>query len=481
MNKITKNPDVFTDDYIPNEILYREKELRKIELVLKRDQIVDNLTIVGPTGTGKTASVRWALHKIGNVLHVYMSCYPALSLKKLFAQVATKLRINVVQRDTVFSLMDKLRPVLDEPLFLILDDVDRINRRSDLHSILALQDTFPKLLFVLITNKLNFFRELEDNCEDVLRRIAPSPIFFREYNVIELHRILLDRCREGLEDGVYQEKDINFLSANVKNAQSGDARLGIRAIKSAVERVLVDGRDKITEDDLKYGLSAVVGADLFNQALALSDSMKSLLVLVFQSPGRIFKIYQHLYEKYVYRPLDKSNIWRNFNKLVELGFIYPIDKGKRTVYAPQISDDDAKRLQYILEEDLLLDHADGEIDSEDKILQSILRRINAEKEEKDRVLQSEIKEEKERIELEKGEVKPSSNSGNNNPKKNNPTPRHCCDCIHYGNQNHFGDLEWCSKKLKYVSLKKNATDCDSYERKENSNSINRRRNEKDSD
>lgn len=44
------------------------------------------------------------------------------------------------------------------------------------------------------------------------------------------------------------------------------------------------------------------------------------------------------------------------------------------------------------------------------------------------------------------------------PKKDNPTPRHCCDCVYLGNQNHLGDKRKCRKTNRHVSLGDDACD-----------------------
>src|SRR3989338_8983604 len=66
-NNIIRNEEVFYPDYLPEEMLHREKELREIVFNLKG---VENrnrppsIVIHGPPGTGKTSVVRYVIKEL---------------------------------------------------------------------------------------------------------------------------------------------------------------------------------------------------------------------------------------------------------------------------------------------------------------------------------------------------------------------------------------------------------------------------------
>lgn len=61
---IIHNELPLTEAFIPTRLLHREGQLRELERCLKlalRKKSVENVFLVGPSGTGKTTVVRWIL------------------------------------------------------------------------------------------------------------------------------------------------------------------------------------------------------------------------------------------------------------------------------------------------------------------------------------------------------------------------------------------------------------------------------------
>ncbi len=357
MKNLIKMPEVFRDNYSPQKLPQRKKELKRINLILERG--LENLAIIGPSGSGKTVTVGLALRQQDCIPHIYISCSPDFGLKSLLISIANYFGINCNPRkENTQGILHKIKSSLNEPFFIILDDIDRL-KLSQICTIFKIKDALPNIFFIIVTNKFGLLRELKSLCNDVLHRISPYQIHFKPYTATEATEILVERCKEGLVSGSYNTEGIHRLGALVKREADGDIRTGIKAIKLAVDTAVMEDRDSINFDDLKTAFTSVLTDDLMDMVDCLSIHEKILFLSVLQKEGPFtfhMQKYLHIVNhelKGLLHPLNKSNIWRSFNRLTKAGLIFPEKKGGKTIYYPASNERNKEKLERKLRDEII--------------------------------------------------------------------------------------------------------------------------------
>ena len=67
-----------TEAFIPTRILHREGQLRELERCLKpalKKRSIENVFLVGPSGTGKTTLAKWILESYFKEISAYVNCW----------------------------------------------------------------------------------------------------------------------------------------------------------------------------------------------------------------------------------------------------------------------------------------------------------------------------------------------------------------------------------------------------------------------
>jgi len=345
MNDLIQKIEVFSDAFLPPKLIYREKEVSQIELALERG--AGNIAIFGASGVGKTATLRWVLNRNSDTFHTFIHCTHNFTRKNLLLHLAQHLHIPCnPKKDNADIITEKISPNFKKSsFFVILDDIDRL-KPTERCSILKLADIFSNMSFIICTNRLGLLVKLKDSCPDILTRLSPTNIYFNAYDIPQISDILQARCKEGLKYGAYEEGDIKGLAAYLKRKTEGDVRAGIRAIRVAADNATIEGKNRITFESLTDALDTVMAENLIEVIGNLSSHEKILLISVLQRVGTFtchLKRYRTMASQLFFEPLNRSNVWRSFNRLAEAGLIYPMEKGHQTIYYPLIEDEKQKR------------------------------------------------------------------------------------------------------------------------------------------
>jgi len=67
-----------TETFIPTRLFHREGQLRELERCLKpalRNRTIENVFLVGPSGTGKTTLAKWILESYFKEISAYVNCW----------------------------------------------------------------------------------------------------------------------------------------------------------------------------------------------------------------------------------------------------------------------------------------------------------------------------------------------------------------------------------------------------------------------
>ncbi len=260
---------VLSPHYVPEILLYREDEIRKIMLAIApvlQGMKAKNLFIYGLTGTGKTCSVKQVLSKLKEkadprVFTVYMNCRVYDTRYKVLQKVITEFKPHFAKTGHSFSILyeemldwieNSKSDLKGRHLVVILDEIDMVSDLDSLvYTLVRANDdlTGGSVSLIGISNKVNFKQKLDPRSKSAL---CEEEIVFQPYNAVQLKGILGQRAQSAFEKGIIEENAINLASA-IAAGENGDARYAFLLLLRAGELVesRPDGSRRISDKDVE--------------------------------------------------------------------------------------------------------------------------------------------------------------------------------------------------------------------------------------
>lgn len=175
-----------TEYYIPEEILHRDKQIKKVKSVFsnfKKNGIASNLLLMGVTGSGKTTIIKKIIESENR--NVFGS---GAVTKTSFKTLRAMFDVNC---NTSERLLNEIIARLKvNPKIIIIDEVNRITDRGSLFDDLNTIYREAGCPIILITNYRLIREEMP---EDVRLTLLFDKVEFPAYNAIELYDILKSR------------------------------------------------------------------------------------------------------------------------------------------------------------------------------------------------------------------------------------------------------------------------------------------------
>jgi len=264
-NNIFKDKSLLQNNYQPEDIPHRSKQINQIASILApvlRGDKASNLFLYGKTGTGKTLSIQYIREELlrrvkkdadFNLRIEYLNC----KLKKvsdteyrILAELIKKFGGEVPATGLpTQSVYDKFIDTIDsqkQTIVLILDEIDQTAKKiSDdfLYNLTRLNSELSKsqICIVGISNNLTFLDELDPRVKSSL---SEEEIVFPPYNALQLQDILTNRAEGAFKEGILQEGVIAKCAAFAAR-EHGDARRALDLLRIAAELAERDNSLKI--------------------------------------------------------------------------------------------------------------------------------------------------------------------------------------------------------------------------------------------
>lgn len=271
--RIFKNKSALFHDYIPDKLLFRENEIKKLAYLfsnLLRGYRSSNLFIYGKPGTGKTAVTKYVVKKFleaaanhgKRINFSYVNCRLAGTEYRIVYNIATDVKLSIPF--TGLSTEEAFNRVLEKvyadevPFLLILDEIDSLVTRygDKLLYMLTRFNTKNKqipYMIIGISNNLMFKEYLDPR---VLSSLSEDEIVFKPYRSDELERIVFDRVKIAFYDNIVDDEAIKLVAA-LSGAEHGDARKAIDLIRVAGEIAEVNGDRRVTVSHVKKAYSNI--------------------------------------------------------------------------------------------------------------------------------------------------------------------------------------------------------------------------------
>jgi len=326
-NTIFKNEQVFSPEYLPEEVLFRDKEMYEIAYhflpLLKGTCPPSFLTIFGRAGVGKTTIAKHVLEQFSN-----------------YSQKAKGIYINMMREGTRYSFLITLLESLGFPtsrrgkapdeliaitkdlikeegmkISVVLDEVDRIAKR-ELELVLSDLNEIKKEVgcaALLIANNLSFFNKLDERTKALC---LAKTMHMKRYNPQEVKKILLERAKEGFLPSVFDEEIISLVAAYTMK-RGGNLRFGITLLWEAGKKAEMEG-DKLKIQHVKNAIADAEAMLREMERECLSPEERKVLdVLEHYCPMTTGELYKKL-------PYNERSIRNYLKKLEEKGFIKTI-------------------------------------------------------------------------------------------------------------------------------------------------------------
>jgi len=261
-SQIFANREVLSPHYIPDNLLFRDKQIESIIKALTpafKGSRGRNLFIYGKTGTGKTSCMRYVIDKAKEIEEVkakisYINCRIYNSRYRVLGKIVSDHLPSYAKRGySIVDIYEKIINWIEEDgkiLVVVLDEIDTVRDLDDLIYTLTRGNSDIKaggITIVGISNKISFKENLDPRS---ISTLYETEIVFPPYNSVELTAILKQRVSMGFKPGVVEPDAIN-LAAAIAAKESGDARLALTIISKAGELAEERSLEKITAAEVE--------------------------------------------------------------------------------------------------------------------------------------------------------------------------------------------------------------------------------------
>ncbi|MEM4272318.1 MAG: AAA family ATPase [Candidatus Bilamarchaeaceae archaeon] len=288
--KIFRNEGAFAPEYLPEEVIGREKETREIAFALKpisEKRRPQSLVVYGPPGTGKTLVVKHVLSQLSEYtsrcIPIYINCWNYASRFSILSKVAEELGMFVPRRgvavDEVWSeLIAVLKQEKKVPV-IVLDEADVVAGEEEgiFYDLLRMKENEGiDVAVIAITNRGEVLAKLDSRIRSSLMQ---SFLEFRRYAPAELKEIVRERAKVGLAPGVYGEEVLGVCSAfGAKNG--GDARIALNLLWIAGRNAEKKGKNSISVSDVEEVKEGVLSSVKKEKVDSLEEMDKKIIELL---------------------------------------------------------------------------------------------------------------------------------------------------------------------------------------------------------
>lgn len=351
--------EVLSPHYVPNHLLFRERQIIEIENALTpslRGERGRNVFIYGKTGTGKTSCMKYVIERVKRLPMVkasisYINCRVYNSRYRVLSKIASDHIPMYAKRGYgVIDIYEKIISWIEEDskiLLVILDEIDIIKDLDDLIYTLSRANSDIRsggITIIGISNKVSFKEDLDPRS---LSTLYENELVFKPYNSNELSAILKERTEKGFRPGVVDPASIN-LAAAIAAKESGDARLALKIISKAGEIAEESGLKAVTpkevgeaskfaEEEIAYELINTLPEHqrLIVYAIAVMTLGGSRYKRLIEGSNDSFVLSGEIYNRYtsiaesLHKEPKSSRLYRRYIADLDMqGIILSYDSGK---------------------------------------------------------------------------------------------------------------------------------------------------------
>jgi cell division control protein 6 len=287
-SSIFANREVLSPHYIPEKLIFRDKEIDSIERALApslKGEKGRNLFIYGKTGTGKTSCTRYVIDEVKSIPNTkakisYVNCRIYNSRYRVLNKIVNDHLPTYAKRGYgAVDLYEKLTSWIEEDskiLVVVLDEIDMIKDLDDLVYTLTRINSDIKaggVTIIGISNKVSFKEDLDPRS---LSTLYENELVFSQYYANELYAILKERVAEGFKPQAVDDDILHYIAATAAK-EEGDARIALKILTSAGEIAERSGKNKITIEDTEEAKKIAETDIVYELIITLPEHQKFVL------------------------------------------------------------------------------------------------------------------------------------------------------------------------------------------------------------
>ena len=295
-------------DYVPEEILFRGEELKRLEKLLN---LGANVFIYGPPGSGKTLLVKKVLENYSQSSTFYLDCSLYQTVNAILREILwDKLVFSRSNYDLLKKLSERARK---GKLVVCLDNADKLKELDAIEKLMAVGVTV-----VVAAQKKELYEALHPRARSMITEIIELKPYTRE-QVLE---ILRRRAYQSLSPRSFNDEILEKIASRAK----GSASLAINALRTCALRAELGG-----ERELSEGLVNAVMSQLDCPA-KLNEDEKLLLEILSEhkrlKAGSLYEAYYSIAPE----PKEERTFRKYMKRLCTLGLVRARGDKKGRVY-----------------------------------------------------------------------------------------------------------------------------------------------------
>ncbi len=361
-SSVIKDLEKLDFDYVPEELLHREKPLRMLAQMFKPllSNIPQNVLIQGPVGTGKTAMTKKFCKRLteiarkqGKIIeYVHINCRKrstdAMALLGVLNHFDSRFPDRGFSVDEMLQVLRKNLERKNAQLLLVLDEADALLKKKDSNLVYDLtrfsDDATTKKTHVslLLISQKNVLEMLDSSSLSTFKR--SNVIKLDKYQRDELADIITQRVKIAFHNGTVDNQCIDLI-ADIAS-EWGDARFAIELLWKAGIAADNEHTEMVTPEHVRAAkaetYSVVTETKLRNlerhQLLTLYAISKRLKKdqTAYVNTGEAEETYAVTCEEYNEKPRSHTMFWNYLKQVENAGFINIKKSGKGHLGTTQI-------------------------------------------------------------------------------------------------------------------------------------------------
>jgi cell division control protein 6 len=342
-----KNREVLHFSFIPDIILHREDEQKKVTqslLPLLKKSRPSNLLVYGKPGTGKTLVVKKVLGKIQERVKensfpielLYANAKEETTLYGLLVKLGRQLGLTQKELpSTGLSISEVFNRIISTieknglNTVFVVDEIDYLvelvskSGKDVFYSLTRANERLKKgtLTLIGISNDLTFKERLDPR---VLSSLSEEEVIFTNYTVGQIKEILEERIKVAFVPNTVEQAAVNLCSA-MSGQEHGDARRAIDLLRVAGEIAEREQSDTVKEDNIRRA-SLKMEEDKETTALNSYPLHEKLLILAVMkasgnTTGEIYQSYKNLCKITRQKELTQRRITQMLSEIEMTGLI----------------------------------------------------------------------------------------------------------------------------------------------------------------